>query len=77
MMRHDCSETANLVAKDYCRRHHLQLLSVSLQSWRIIVSKGLKLKITYDLNYSADGLTAKKGEIIRLNGKVEQGHHWS
>ena len=71
------AELAARVAKDYCKRHHLQLLSVAMQHWRFTFNKGFKLYVIYDLNYSADGLTAKKGEIVLCNGRVEQVHHWS
>ncbi|NVK24362.1 MAG: DUF3301 domain-containing protein [Gammaproteobacteria bacterium] len=71
------AELASKVAQNYCKRHHLQLLSVAQQSWRLSWKKGPKLFVIYDLNYSADGLTAKKGEIVLCNGKVEQVHHWS
>lgn len=71
------AELAARIAREYCKRHHLQLLSVAMQNWRIGFSKGIKFYVVYDLNYSADGLTSKKGEIVLCNGKVEQVHHWS
>lgn len=71
------AETADKTAKSYCKRHHIQLLSVALQHWKVGFNKGIQLRLIYDLNYSADGLTAKKGEIVIINGKVEQVHHWS
>ncbi len=71
------AETADRAAKQYCQRHHLQLLSVPMQSWKLRYDKKLILKVTFILNYSADGLSAKQGEIILHNGKVEHIHHWS
>lgn len=70
------AETADRAAKDYCKRYHLQLLSVAMQSWAIKVNNGLVLQITYEMNYSANGISASKGEVILNNGKVEQIHHW-
>lgn len=71
------AERARVAGKQYCQQHHLQLLSIALSNWRLSLKKGLEIKAYFDLNYSADGLTAKKGEIIISNGKVEQISHWS
>lgn len=70
------AETADRAAKDYCKRYHLQLLSVALTDWSIQFSKGLKFNLTYEMNYSANGLSASKGEVVIANGKIEQIHHW-
>lgn len=71
------AETANRAAKDYCKRYQLQLLSVAQESWRIQCNKrGLHLVIHYEMNYSANGISANKGEVIISNGKIEQIHHW-
>lgn len=70
------AETADRAAQDYCKRYHLQLLSVAMQSWRLRFDKGVKLSITYEMNYSANGISANKGEVILTNGKIEQIHHW-
>lgn len=70
------AETADRAAKDYCKRYSLQLLSVAMQSWRIAINKGLVLQVSYEMNYSANGISAKKGEVVLANGKVEQIHHW-
>ncbi|GAB2992190.1 DUF3301 domain-containing protein [Psychrosphaera aestuarii] len=71
------AERARLAGSQYCKTHHLQLLSIAMADWNISFSKGLKVVMTFDLNYSADGLTSKKGEIKIVNGKVEQISHWS
>ena len=71
------AEIAESSAKNYCQRYHLQLLSVPMQSWKLGYEKKLILKVSFILNYSADGISAKKGEIILHNGKVEHIHHWS
>lgn len=70
------AETADRAAKDYCKRYHLQLLSVAMESWRVKFDKGIKLSINYEMNYSANGISANKGEVILTNGKIEQIHHW-
>lgn len=70
------AEKADRAAKDYCKRYHLQLLSVAMQSWRFKFDKGVKLSINYEMNYSANGISANKGEVILTNGKIEQIHHW-
>lgn len=70
------AETADRAAQDYCKRYHLQLLSVAMQSWRLRFDKGVKLSITYEMNYSANGISANKGEVILTNGRIEQIHHW-
>ena len=71
------AERARVVGTQYCKTHHLQLLSIAMSNWNVSVKAGLKFTVTFDLNYSADGLTAKKGEIQIVNGKVEQISHWS
>ncbi|QTH64407.1 DUF3301 domain-containing protein [Psychrosphaera ytuae] len=71
------AERARIAGKQYCQQHHLQLLSIAMSDWTVSVKSGLVVKVFFDLNYSADGLTAKKGEIIIANGKVEQISHWS
>jgi hypothetical protein len=71
------AEIAEIAAKNYCERYHLQLLSVPMQSWKLGFKKKLIIKVSFILNYSADGLSAKKGEIILHNGKVEHIHHWA
>ncbi|GHB79945.1 hypothetical protein GCM10008107_31750 [Psychrosphaera saromensis] len=70
------AEIAESAAKGYCERYHLQLLSVPMQSWKVGFNKKLIIKASFILNYSGDGLSAKKGEIILHNGKVEHIHHW-
>lgn len=71
------AERARVAGKQYCQQHHLQLLSIALSTWKLSLKGGLKIQAFFDLNYSADGLTAKQGEIIISNGKVEQISHWS
>ena len=44
------AETADRAAKDYCKRYHLQLLSVAMQSWRFRFNKGLQLSVSYEMN---------------------------
>lgn len=70
------AETADRAAKDYCNRYHLQLLSVAMQSWRFKFNKGLQLSVSYEMNYSANGISANTGEVILTNGKIEHIHHW-
>jgi len=70
------AETANRLSVEYCKRHKLQLLSVAMQTWHISFKNGIKLQLIYDLNYSANGINAKKGEVILVNGKLDQIHHW-
>ena len=70
------AETADRAAKDYCKRYHLQLLSVAMQSWRFRFNKGLQLSVSYEMNYSANGISANTGEVVLTNGKIEQIHHW-
>lgn len=70
------AETADRAARDYCKRYHLQLLSVALTNWRVAFSRGVKLELTYEMNYSANGISASKGEVVLNNGKVNQIHHW-
>lgn len=70
------AETADRAAKDYCKRYHLQLLSVAMQSWRFKFNKGLQLSVSYEMNYSANGISANTGEVILTNGKIEHIHHW-
>lgn len=67
------AERAERAAKEYCQRHRLQLLSVPMNNWQLRVKTGLVL--TYTLNYSADGLSARKGEVVLVNGKVQQIYH--
>lgn len=71
------AERARMAGKQYCQQHHLQLLSIAMSDWAISLNGGFSVRVFFDLNYSADGLTAKKGEIIITNGKVEQISHWS
>lgn len=71
------AELARVAAKDYCQKHGLQLLSVAMANVRIRFHKGLLLVVTFDLNYSPEGITAKQGEIEIVNGKVNQIFHWS
>jgi hypothetical protein len=70
------AELARVQAKQYCQRYHLQLLSVPQREWKVSFSNGVKLVIYYELNYSADGLSAQKGEIEMINGKINQISHW-
>lgn len=70
------AELARRSAQDYCQRYHLQLLSVPQRRWQLAFSNGIKLSIWYDLNYSADGLSARKGEIEMINGRISQISHW-
>lgn len=71
------AELARLAAEQYCKTHHLQLLSTALSSARFSLAKGPQLILLFELNYSADGLTAKQGEIQLVNGKINQISHWS
>lgn len=70
------AETADRAAKEYCKKYHIQLLSVAMQSWAVKFDRGVKLRINYEMNYSANGISANKGEVVLANGKVEQIHHW-
>lgn len=70
------AELARISAQHYCQKHALQLLSVAMATVRIRWQNGLIFVITFDLNYSPEGLTAKKGEITIINGKVDQIYHW-
>ncbi len=70
------AETADRAARDYCKRYHLQLLSVAMQSWKLKFNNGIKLSVQYEMNYSANGISANKGEVVLTNGKIEQIHHW-
>ncbi len=71
------AEQARISGEQYCKTHHLQLLSIAMSDWSISIKSGLKVRVIFDLNYSADGLSAKKGEIVISNGRVEQISHWS
>lgn len=70
------AELARRSGKQYCQTHHLQLLSIAMSNWRLSFNNGLQVIVCFDLNYSADGLSSKKGEIIIINGKVSQISHW-
>ena len=71
------AERARYAGEQYCKTHHLQLLSIAMSDWTFRFTNGVQLEVLFDLNYSADGLSAKKGEIKFINGKVEQISHWS
>lgn len=71
------AELARRSAVQYCKKHGLQLLSVAMTSVKPKWQNGLQVVVTFDLNYSPEGLTAKKGEIEIINGKVNQIYHWS
>ena len=71
------AEVARLAAKQYCKKHHLQLLSTAMSDWHLAFKNGVKVIVIFELNYSADGLTSKQGEIEVINGRVNQISHWS
>ena len=71
------AETARNAAVAYCQKHHLQLLSTAMAAMKFSFKSGLQIIVTFELNYSADGLTAKQGEIELVNGRVNQISHWS
>lgn len=71
------AELARVSAEDYCKKHGLQLLSVAMGAIRVRLNKGVNIIVTFDLNYSPEGITAKQGEIEIINGKVNQISHWS
>jgi hypothetical protein len=71
------AERARMAGTQYCKTHHLQLLSIAMSTWSFSIKSGPKITLLFDLNYSADGLTSKKGEIVVVNGKIEQISHWS
>lgn len=70
------AETARRAAEQYCQKNALQLLSVAMSSIKCRFENGLKFVATFELNYSPDGLRAKKGEIEIVNGRVNQIYHW-
>jgi len=71
------AEVARSAANHYCKKHHLQLLSTAMSGWSFSFKNGIQVIVNFELNYSADGLTAKQGEIELINGKVNQISHWS
>lgn len=71
------AELAASTANEYCEKYHLQLLSVSRRNWQLSLKQGLQVRVLFNLNYSADGLTSRQGEIEIVNGKVTQVSHWS
>jgi len=71
------AETARVAAVAYCKKHHLQLLSTAMANIKLGFHNGPQIVIIFELNYSADGLTAKQGEIEIINGRVNQISHWS
>ena len=71
------AEVARNAAKHYCKKHHLQLLSTAMSDWQFSLKNGLQIIVIFELNYSADGLTSKQGEIEVINGRVNQISHWS
>lgn len=71
------AELADKSAKEYCQKHHLQWLSSPRSHYRLGWDNGINITGYYTLNYSADALTAKKGEVVIKNGRLEQIHHWA
>jgi hypothetical protein len=71
------AERARIAGKQYCQNHHLQLLSIAMSHWKVSLKGGLSIQVFFDLNYSADGLSSKTGEIIIKNGRIEHISHWS
>ena len=71
------AEVARVAAKQYCDKYHLQLLSTAMSGLQFRFRNGLQVVVHFELNYSADGLSARQGEIEMINGKINQISHWS
>jgi hypothetical protein len=70
------AELAERTAKQYCKSNGLQYLSVPQKEWRLSFQKGVSFSVTYELNYSLDGISARKGLLEITNGRITQLYHW-
>ncbi len=70
------AELARQAGSAYCKKHRLQLLSIAMASVRLGFKKGPRVIVSFDLNYSPEGISSRQGEIVIINGRVEQISHW-
>lgn len=70
------AELARRAGEAYCKKHRLQLLSIAMSNLKVSFKNGPQILVEFDLNYSPEGISSKRGEIVIANGRVEQISHW-